>query len=273
MIALSTVTPNAEAQSLVREFQDAIQELRSEPKGTCKGIPYADLRTECERIGSDITKYCKGQLNCGGMDPKRTQALLEDLKTTRDIARAQKAELDRQRSSLTDETAKREADDKIKAAEDTIKDVEQKAAVLSRAIDDSTKLINDRVTDWTYCREYRDKMKKVFEEAIAKVKSEGDTAVVARGLERELASRLEATVSGHDRQIEQVNTIIQNCKDMLYDIGRLGRLSMLSALHFYVRNDWGSLPIFLVTTRRTGPLQHAGAPFQPRAFALLTTSG
>jgi hypothetical protein len=43
----------------VKAFQDAIAALKQKPKGTCQGIPYSDLRDECERKGNEVIKWCK----------------------------------------------------------------------------------------------------------------------------------------------------------------------------------------------------------------------
>ena len=224
------VAQTAAAQDLAKAFDDAINALKANPRGTCDGIPYADLREECNRKGNEVTKWCKsgpdyeGPRRCGSdMDPKRTQAEIEKLKERRDIARAAREELDRRRSSLTDDAAKRAVADSITEADRTIGDAEREQATLKQQVDDATRRINDRVQEWTYCRDYREQAMPVFEKATSQVKSESDTALAQRV--KELVSLLEATVPGHRRQIEEVGNTIQTCKDMLYEIGRLGHLS------------------------------------------------
>jgi len=159
------------------------------------------------------------------MDPKATQARIEKLKTTRDEARAAKADLERQRP--TDDAAKREVENKIKEADRKIEEVERERPTVEKEVEEATKRINDRVYEWTYCRDYRQNVEQVFDSAMRKADGETDAAIYQ--LAKELVSLLGKTVPGHREQITGVSNALQTCKDMLDDIGRLGRISLAPA--------------------------------------------
>jgi hypothetical protein len=252
----------AAAQDLAKAFDDAISALKQSPKGTCDGIPYADIRDECNRKGNEVGKWCKsgadyeGPRRCGStMDPKGTQAQIEKLKERRDVAREAKEELERRRSSLTDDAAKRAVEDSIKEADKTIEGAERERETLEKEVEDATKRINDRVQEWTYCRDYREQAMEVFDKALSRVKSESDTTVAQRV--KELVPLMEATVPGHREQIQGVGNTIQTCKDMLYEIGRLGYLSPPGAPRAPFAVEYG-LTASTATTCRAAHLGQVG---------------
>src|SRR5580704_12040954 len=116
LLVLST-TPFLAAddhETKLKAFQTAVN--YSQDNQGCFSIPYSDLQDSCTRKQNEVDKWCKksGEWSCDSLDPKLTQAKIEKAKTERDTLKAQKEELEKKKSTLTDDKDKRDCEDKIK---------------------------------------------------------------------------------------------------------------------------------------------------------------
>lgn len=215
---------SAQDSEKVKAFQNAINYAQNSPKGTCRSIPYPDYEDACTRKQAEVDKWCEGW-SCKGMDPVQMQRRIEALKTQRDEAKAKKEDLERQRSSATDDAAKRDLDDKIGELNKQIDDVERQRDPIEKEVDEASKQISDLLYRGKYCRDSRENVMEVYRNAKSRAGSETDTAVVP--LAKRLITYWESTEAGHAQEITDVKNGIEKCNNLLDDIGHLGRLSLV----------------------------------------------
>ena len=172
---------------------------------------------------------CKesGKWNCEDVDPQRTQKKIEDLKRDRDALKAQKEELERKRSSLTDDNDKRENEQKIKEIDDKLYELRRTQEELEKEVSDSTKKVNDRMYVGKNCRDARQSVMEVFKDAKSRANGEHDADI--EPLAKQLIEGWEKREPGHETAIEEVKKGIEKCDKVLYEIGHLGKLLGRSA--------------------------------------------
>jgi hypothetical protein len=204
----------------VTAFQNAINYLQDEQG--CRSIPYSDLQDSCVRKQNDVNKLCKesGPLSCDDIDPKKTQAKIERLKTDRDMLKAKKDELESRKSSLTDEKDKRDNEETIKKIDEQLYELKRTQGDLEKEVSDSTKMVNDRMYVGKNCRDNRQSVMEVFKDAKSRASGEHDADI--EPLAKQLITGWEKREPGHDQAIQQVKNVIEKCDKVLYDIGHLG---------------------------------------------------
>jgi uncharacterized protein YPO0396 len=236
---------HAAAAQDVKDFENAINYAQNSPKGTCWSIPYADYRAECIRKQAEVDKWCEGW-GCKGLDPFEKQRKLEELKTLRDATQVEKGDLEQKMSSLTDDTAKGEMNDKIDKLTESIKDIEGQQAALVGEIEEATRKINDQLFKGKACRDARVGVNEVFQKAKSKAGSESDTLIAP--LAQRLIAHWDETAKGHEQEIRvEIEEGIKRCEEMLYNIGRIGSLSLISALGTHSHRVEGSPSVMLAT--------------------------
>lgn len=222
MYSLAIVlSPPAQAQD-VKAFQNAVNYLQ-DGQG-CRSIPYSSLEDACTRKQADVERWCKDVASsCGDADPKRLQADVERIKTDRDTLKAKKDELERARSSLTDDTAKRENEDKTKEIDNKLYELSRTRDNLERQISDATRSVNDRLYAAKACRDSRTDMYKLFNDAISSGNSDrqrGDPEIAP--LAQRLVDGWTAGNRKHEEAIRNATNSVEICDKVLYEIGHLG---------------------------------------------------
>ena len=220
VVLIVAVVPAASGQDL-KTFQNAVNYMQ-DTQG-CRSIPYSSLQDSCERKQSEVERWCKQTpSSCGDIDPKRLQADLERLKTDRDALKAKKEELDRARSSLTDDAAKRDNEDKTKEIDNKLYELGRTRDNLERQIGEATRSVNDRYYAAKACRDARTNVRAVFNDARSSANSDRQRDAEIAPLAQSLIDWWEAQDRKHDEALRNANNSVEICDKVLYDIGHLG---------------------------------------------------
>lgn len=221
LFVLAALSRPDDHQDRVKSFQTAINYMQ-DGKG-CLSIPYADLQDSCQRKQNEVNKLCKdsGPWKCEDVDPKLTQRKIETLKTDRDMLKAKREELDRKKSSLTTDSDKRDNENKIKEIDDKLYQLGKVQSELEREVNESTKMVNDRMYIGKGCRDARQSVMEVFRDA--KSRANGEHHADLEPLAKQLIVGWERQEPGHDQAIQEAKNGIEKCDKVLYEIGHLGR--------------------------------------------------
>jgi hypothetical protein len=244
----------AAAQDRVKDFENAINHAQNSPKGTCQSIPYADYQDACVRKQAEVDRWCEGW-SCKGMDPVELQKRIEALKVHRDAVRGEKENLERQMSSLTDDAAKREAEDKIEGLTDTIESAERQRDVIEKEVEEASRQISDQLYKGKACRDAREGVNEVYRNAKSRAASESDTAIAP--LAKRLIAHWDDTEKGHEQEIVEIKLGIERCEKLLYDIGHIGSFSLIPALGPDAPGVGRPLSVLFATTCPTSQLGFA----------------
>ena len=208
------------ADDRLKDFQTAINYMQDD-KG-CLSIPYSDLQDGCQRKQAEVNRLCKesGPWNCGDVDPKSTQKKIEALKTEQAALKNAKEDLERQKSSASDDNAKRAIDDKLKDNSSKADALAREHDTLEREVQDGTKAVNDRIYIAKACRDSRSSVHDVFRDA--KSRANGESGDEIGPLAKRLVTWWESREAGHEKAIADAKTAAENCDQVLYEIGHLG---------------------------------------------------
>lgn len=207
-------------EAKVKVFQTAVN--YSQDNQGCMSIPYDDLQDSCKRKQNEVDKFCKqsGEWKCESVDPKQIQAKIEKAKTTRDTLRADREELDRKKSSSTDDNEKRDYENKIKEIDDKLYELKHTQEDLEKEVSERTKMVNDRLYIGKACRDARPPVMEVFKDAKSRANDEHDPDI--EPLAKRLIAYWESRESTHEQNIQEVKNGIEKCEKVLYEIGHLG---------------------------------------------------
>jgi DNA repair exonuclease SbcCD ATPase subunit len=224
LFSLFAFVHTATADDRLKDFQNAInymQDDQDDPKGkACFSIPYPDYQDECLRKQEKVNDCKDRKSNCQEIDPKGIQRDIEDLKRRREELKAKKEDLERQRSSLSDDADKREVEDKIKTVDNEIGDVDRVKERLQKDVEETTKEINKRLDTAKVCLEFRVSVQDVFAKASSNADREQDADIAP--LAKQLVVYWDKGAKRHEEATRNAKRAIDNCENVLYDIGHLG---------------------------------------------------
>lgn len=209
LFATLFVADIATAQSL-SDFKDAAG------KKGCDSIPYSSLRSSCQSKQRDVDSWCKGSKgvwSCEGLDPEGLKKQMEDVKRKVAELKKEKANLASKKSGAKDDKEKRALEDRITATEKEIEKLEEMIEGWQKKLEYEQKEIKERIYKGEKCRDYRQAVAQIFQDAKSKAKGESNAEI--KPLAQKLIEKYEDGEAGHGIAIELAKKAISKCKDML----------------------------------------------------------
>lgn len=205
-VATILLTTVAVAQS-ASDFKDAAG------RAGCGLIPYSSSRSSCESSGRDVDDYCKKRTwNCDDLNPDGLKKNIENVKRKIDDLKKERDNLSSRKASSTNDSEKRDLERKIRETDKEIEKFEGMMNDWRRKLDDEKKEIDDRLSIGNQCRGHREDVAKIFREVKARLQRESDKE--KKPYAQEIAKKITAEESGHEKAIEKVSEGIEKCQRM-----------------------------------------------------------
>jgi len=202
-------------------FADKLSDLKEADRYDegCKTIPafYSSERSACDSEGPRVHEWCDGRsshvVSCGNEERTRevkrnVEQAKKDIEDLKD--KKSKAESNKSRAETDDE--KRKFSDEIAQIERDLYEAGKKLEQAEKDLEARKKLVDDAIYNLGKCVDYRRAVMNSFAYALDKIRNESETEEI-KNLARSLRGKYEASKSGHEIQIRDKGTALQNCKD------------------------------------------------------------
>lgn len=204
-ILLSSVVSAATSN----DFKDAVG------KDGCESIPYDGLRRTCMDKSREVDDWCKNssrEISCDGLNPAGISKKIENVKQKIADLTRERDDLASKFSSSTDDSERRDLEDKKKAKETAIYELEKKVERWESDLSTEMRTIDERIYNGERCVGFREDVAKSFSDAKSSTKSESEPEI--KPYTEKLSQKWEAGEPGHDTAIRNYKEAVEKCKRM-----------------------------------------------------------
>lgn len=197
------------AAATVDEFKEAVN------KEGCESIPYSSLRSTCTSKSTEVTNWCKNSskpISCDGLDPAGLTQQIENVKQKIAALKRERDDLASKIAGAADDSERRDLEEKKKAKENEIYELEKKVAEWERKLADEKTSIGDRIYNGERCVGFREELARVFVDAKSSAKSESDPAI--KPYAEKLVAKWEAGERTHADTIADYKRALEKCRRM-----------------------------------------------------------
>ena len=203
------ILSGAVAASTLDDFKEAAK------KEDCQSIPYADIRGVCIDKGREVDDWCKNSsrpIKCDDVDPPGIRRKIDNVKGKIAELKRERDELSSKVSNAKDDSERRDFEDKKKAKETMIYDLERKVDGWETDFSNEKRTVSDRIYNGERCVGLRMEVAKEFSKAKSKAQSESDPEL--RPYRDHLISYWEKKTPGHEEAIRNYTQAVEKCKQL-----------------------------------------------------------
>lgn len=199
----------AVAAATLSDFKNA------DGKRGCESIPYDGYLRSCKDNSGEVENWCKSsgrRINCDNLDPSGLTKQIENVKSKLVDLKRERDELAAKISNAKDDSERRDLEDKKKAKENEIYELDKKVSDWESKLSSEKTEIDNRIYNGERCIGYREGVAKAFSDAKSSAKSESDPEI--KPYAEKLVRYWEDEESGHATAIRLFKEAIEKCKAM-----------------------------------------------------------
>lgn len=187
----------------------------AEGKTGCDSIPYDSIRGTCTSNADNVKDWCKNSsrpISCDELNPAGLTRQIDNVKLKIADLKRERDELASKIGNAKDDTERRELEDKKKAKEDEIYELEKKVSEWETRLSNEKTEIGNRIYNGEKCVAYRREVAKAFDYAKSSARTESDPDI--KLIADKLIRYWENEEPGHATVIRTYEDAIDKCKNM-----------------------------------------------------------